>query len=95
MQNWYKDGSKWLITWGSASASVSDPAVSGVYLRPYQKTKKEFVHDGYSWHMAHYLAPIALEHFQITSVGKKVEDSPIYQNPGWPIEANVPPIGVQ
>lgn len=95
MQEWYKDGSKWLITWGSASASVSDPAVSGVYLRPYQKTKKEFVYDGYSWHMAHYLTPIALEHFLITSVGKEVEDSPIYQNPEWPIEANVPPIGIQ
>lgn len=36
---------------------------------------------------AHYLDPINVQHFLISSVdGKSVETSPIYQNPGWPIE---------
>ncbi len=90
MQNWYKDSSgKLLITYGNASATVSPPGNS-IYLRPYEKTGKELVYDGYRWNMAHYLDPIALQHFLITSIGKDVTASPIYQNPGWPVAANRP-----
>ncbi len=36
---------------------------------------------------AHYLDPINVQHFLITAPdGATVGDSPIYQNPGWPIE---------
>lgn len=36
---------------------------------------------------AHYLDPINVQHFLITaSDGKTISTSPIYQNPGWPIE---------
>lgn len=35
--------------------------------------------------MAHYLDPIAAEHFLVTSSGGDLNSSPIYQNPGWPM----------
>ena len=88
MQNWYDPND---LTYGVGDPStVSDPALSQ-YLRVYQKTPTSLVFDGYSWSMAHYLSPIALGHFLITSQGNEVETSPIYQNPGWPTAANVGP----
>ena len=85
MQEWY-DSDELVV--GSATATVSDPAVSD-YLRPYEKTGKELVYGGYKWAMAHYLSPIAMEHFlQTSDNGENVNTSPIYQNPGWPAQAN-------
>ena len=81
--DWY-DASK--LTYGSATANVSAPSVSD-YLRPYEKTGKELVYDGYRWTMAHYLSPIAAQHFLITSENNDASTSPIYQNPGWSTEA--------
>lgn len=78
------------LTYGTATATVSAPSVSD-YLRPYEKTGKELVYGGYKWDMAHYLEPIATQHFLITSVGGDVSTSPIYQNPGWSTVANTPP----
>jgi hypothetical protein len=60
-------------------------------LRPYEKTGKELVYEGYRWTMAHYLSPIATQHFLITSENDDTSTSPIYQNPGWSIEANTSP----
>ena len=41
--------------------------------------------------MAHYLDPIRIDQFQITSTdGKTIETSPIYQNPYWPTTADMP-----
>ncbi|NLP56862.1 RagB/SusD family nutrient uptake outer membrane protein [Lutibacter sp. B1] len=85
MQEWYTN-----LNYENASANVSSPSRSD-YLRPYEKTGNELVYDGYSWNMAHYLQPIAIQHFLITSEGNDVESSPIYQNPGWPKTANMPP----
>lgn len=89
MQEWYRDGAGNLtVTYGTATATVSAPT-RGEYLRPYEKTGKELVYDGYRWALAHYLDPIAMEHFLITSPdGETVSASPIYQNPGWPTVAN-------
>ena len=68
-------------------ANVSSPELSD-YLRPYQ-IARTLVYDGYTWKMAHYLNPIAIKHFQLTSnIGGDYADSPIYQNPGWPLRAN-------
>ena len=68
-------------------ANVSSPELSD-YLRPYQ-IARTLVYDGYTWKMAHYLNPIAIKHFQLTSnTGGDYADSPIYQNPGWPLRAN-------
>lgn len=39
---------------------------------------------GMCWHMAHYLTPIANNHFlESSSTGSDIENSPIYQNPYW------------
>lgn len=44
--------------------------------------------DGLTFCEAHYLDPISVQHFLITSSdGIDVTTSPIYQNPGWKIEA--------
>lgn len=94
MQNWYKktDGTSILIEAGTPgkTANVSKKSES-LYLRPYRinLTSSNFVKDGYSWANAHYLEPIAVEHFIITAApGADLNTSVIYQNPGWPIEAN-------
>jgi hypothetical protein len=85
MQQWYDSSD---LEYGSATATVSAPSVSS-YLRPYEKTGKELVYNGYRWAMAHYLNPIAIEHFlQTTDDGENISTSPIYQNPGWPVVAN-------
>ena len=94
MQNWYKDSNgNSTLTYGIGDAStVSDPSRSE-YLLPYEKTSTSLVYNGYRWAMAHYLHPIALQHFLITSKDNDVTTSPIYQNPGWPTQANMPPTG--
>ena len=44
--------------------------------------------NGLTFCQAHYLEPISVQHFLITaSDGATVSTSPIYQNPGWKIEA--------
>lgn len=87
MQYWYNASD---LKYGIGDKStVSDPALSP-YLRLYQKTSTALVYNGYKWAMAHYLSPIAVQHFLITSGdGADVTTSPIYQNPGWPIQADM------
>ncbi|MDY3267312.1 MAG: RagB/SusD family nutrient uptake outer membrane protein [Phocaeicola sp.] len=93
MKDWYEG--ELIYGLDNDKSNVSSPDRS-MYLRPYEKTNKSLVLDGYKWAMAHYLSPIAISHFLITSeTGADVESSPIYQNPGWPTEANLPPIGVK
>ncbi|MEO6916566.1 MAG: RagB/SusD family nutrient uptake outer membrane protein, partial [Chitinophagaceae bacterium] len=94
MQGWYKktDGSSILIEVGTTgkTANVSKKSES-LYLRPYRinLSASNFVKDGYSWAFAHYLDPIAIQHFLITiEKGADLSTSVIYQNPGWPMEAN-------
>lgn len=67
--------------------NVSSPTLSE-YLRPNQVTKTNQYYNGFYFFEAHYLDPIAVQHFLITSPdGVTVSQSPIYQNPGWPITA--------
>lgn len=72
-------------------SNVSAPELSD-YLRPYEILKNNRAYEGYGWHMAHYLSPIAMQHFMITSTEdpENYSDSPIYQNPYWPVKANYP-----
>lgn len=89
ISTWYQDeDGNWdpNLTWGNSKATVSDPSESD-YLRPYRITGKELVYDGYRWVMAHYWSPIAIKHFLLTSDNEDYSDSPIYQNPGWPLIA--------
>ena len=83
MKDWYDSK----LVYGTEEANVSSPDRS-MYLRPYEKVQKSLVYDGYKWAMAHYLQPIAIQHFLISSPdGKTIDDSPIYQNPNWPTVA--------
>lgn len=94
MQNWYlnPDGSSQLIQPGTPgkTANVSLESESQ-YLRPYRIniSGNNLVKDGYKWAMAHYLDPIAIQHFIITTPdANDLDKSKIYQNPGWPLTAN-------
>lgn len=70
-----------------ADNNVSSPS-DGEYLLPNRKTSANEYYNGFYFFEAHYLDPIAVQHFLITSPdGASVENSPIYQNPGWPIVA--------
>ena len=98
MQYNYVDsqGNSSLISEGTEgkTANVSSPKNSE-YLRPYQIVKtSNLVYDGYNWCDAHYLSPIAMQHFRITATDpENGETSVIYQNPGWPLKANAGAIG--
>ncbi|MFQ7267569.1 MAG: RagB/SusD family nutrient uptake outer membrane protein [Paraprevotella clara] len=90
MENWYvdKDGNSTLISDGSSKANVSSKDDSE-YLRPLRKRAGVLGYNGFTWKMAHYLHPIRIDQFMITSPdGQSVANSPIYQNPYWPTEAN-------
>ena len=85
MEEWYSGK---LINDGSDQANVSSPSKSE-YLRPYEKNTKSEVYNGYRWAMAHYLSPIMIKQFKLTAAdGSTVDDSPLYQNPGWPTTAD-------
>lgn len=43
----------------------------------------DWYNSGYTWRMAHYLNPIAEDHFVQTAEGGDLSTSPIYQNPYW------------
>ncbi len=86
MESWYDN----LKADGSSDATVS-PQEKSEYLRPYQKNTKQVCYDGYTWHMAHYLQPIMIKQFLVTAPdGVNTSDSPLYQNPYWPMTADSP-----
>ena len=89
MERWYDaaDG-KTTLVYGDAKANVSSPSNSE-YLMPYRKTSNQLAYNGFIWKMAHYLSPIRIDQFLITSTdGHSIETSPIYQNPYWPTVAD-------
>lgn len=64
------------------------------YLSLFRVTREsQYYQSGMSWHTAHYLSPIAVDHFLESSPdGVDVDGSPIYQNPYWPIQNASPAI---
>ncbi len=68
-----------------AGANVSAESFSK-YVAPYHVLANNRAYNGYRWKMAHYLNPIAVQHFLITG-GSSIDASPLYQNPGWPTQA--------
>lgn len=86
------DKGKSLLASEGAKANVSSASQS-TYLRPYQVVKdNNRFFDGYRWHPAHYLSAIPTDNFLITSESSgDLNTSPIYQNPGWPKEAQKGP----
>lgn len=86
MESWYTD----LVADGSDNSNVSSKDRSQ-YLRPYERVSSQACFDGMTWKLAHYLEPIMVKQFQVTAPdGATVTDSPIYQNPYWPIAADQP-----
>lgn len=88
IENWYTG----ILADGSSTANMSAESLSEYY-RPYEKnmTNNNSFRDGYTWHMAHYLYPLPIQEFQLTSSDySSVELSPLYQNPYWPTSPDMP-----
>lgn len=89
MQDWYVDDQgNSILKYGSGDANVSGPGQS-IYMRPQEINPSSIIlsQGGCKWAMAHYLYPVAIEHFLITG-NSSVDNSPVYQNPYWPTTAN-------
>lgn len=89
MKDWYVDvNGNSILKYNTSDANVSDPAKS-LYLRPQEINPNSLIlqQGGVKWAMAHYLSPIAIQHFLITSADGSVSNSPVYQNPYWPLTA--------
>ncbi|MDL2208196.1 RagB/SusD family nutrient uptake outer membrane protein [Parabacteroides sp. OttesenSCG-928-O15] len=86
MEGWYTG----LVSDGSSNANVSSKDKSE-YLRPHERYPDQAGYNGATWKMAHYLRPIVVKQFQITSEdGANTSTSTIYQNPYWPVVADQP-----
>jgi len=59
------------------------------YIRPLQVSATSAAYSGYNFPRQHYLEPIPISEFLLTGEGV-AKDSPLYQNPGWPQEADGP-----
>ncbi len=84
MQNDYPNGVLLADQANEKDNTISSPSLSA-YLRPYQvvQANNDF-YGGLHFTEAHYLSPIAVQHFLITaSNASSISTSPIYQNPGW------------
>jgi len=77
----YKSYTKW------SSFKPVDKAVSK-YLRPY--TNNQLAKNGYYFEVANYLSPLSIDVFRNATPikGGDISTSVVYQNPGWPIEAD-------
>ena len=65
---------------------VSQAGVS-TYIRPLQKTATGSAYMGYNFPKPHYLEPIPISEFLLT-IDKTTGKSTLYQNPGWPSDAD-------
>lgn len=90
MQEWYNAEN--LVYDGTANSTISSPERSA-YIRPHEKnlTSGNPYKDGLTWHMAHYLEPLPIRQFLLTADDHvSIESSPLYQNPYWPTQADMP-----
>ncbi|BES59924.1 RagB/SusD family nutrient uptake outer membrane protein [Dysgonomonas capnocytophagoides] len=86
MESWYNN----LIADGSENANTSSKDKSE-YLRPFERYSAQAAYNGMTWKMAHYLQPIMIKQFQLTTTsGSDLSSSTIYQNPYWPLVADQP-----
>lgn len=82
MQEWYDQE--------TLKNTISSSALSE-YLRPYEAKASSEVMQGLKWTMAHYLRPLPIKEFRLTAPDAvTVTTSPMYQNPYWPLEPNLP-----
>ena len=84
MQDWYNQDD--LVYNEGTNSTVSAPEKSE-YLRPFERYSGQAGYNGCTWRMAHYLEPIMIKQFLLTSPnGNDPTQSTIYQNPFWPLE---------
>lgn len=77
-----------IIADGDAKATMSAKTLSK-YVRPYQIQKtNNILYDGYTFYQAHYLSPFSYQEMQLCSPDRTAENSNLYQNIYWPVEAN-------
>ena len=77
-----------IIADGEANATMSAKTLSK-YVRPYQIQKtNNILYDGYTFYQAHYLSPFSYQEMQLCSPDGTAENSNLYQNIYWPVEAN-------
>ena len=77
-----------IIADGDAKATMSAKTLSK-YVRPYQIQKtNNILYNGYTFYQAHYLSPFSYQEMQLCSPDGTAENSNLYQNINWPVEAN-------
>lgn len=77
---------------GSSNAFVTSPS-RGEYIIAYENIQEpsNLYRNGLHWMMAHYLEPLPIKQFLLTATDHaSVEQSPLYQNPYWPVVADSP-----
>ena len=83
-----KNGVSLIIADGGANATMSAKTLSK-YVRPYQiQTTNNILYNGYTFYQAHYLSPFSYQEMQLCSPDRNAENSNLYQNIYWPVEAN-------
>lgn len=63
--------------------AVSQSSISK-YIRPLQRSSTSVTYNGYNFPKPHYLEPIPLSEFKLTTDKTHGLPSKLYQNPGWP-----------
>ena len=77
-----------IIADGGAKATMSAKELTK-YIRPYQIQKtNNILYNGYTFYQAHYLSPFSYQEMQLCSPDGNAENSNLYQNIYWPVEAN-------
>ena len=77
-----------IIADGESNATMSAKTLSK-YVRPYQIQKtNNILYNGYTFYQAHYLSPFSYQEMQLCSPDRNAENSNLYQNIYWPVEAN-------
>ena len=77
-----------IVADGGEKATMSAKELTK-YIRPYQIQKtNNILYNGYTFYQAHYLSPFAYQEMQLCSPDGNAENSNLYQNIYWPVEAN-------
>ena len=81
-------GNSLIISDGGDKATMSSKDISK-YIHPYQIQKNNnILYKGYTFYQAHYLYPFSYQERQLCSPDGTAENSNLYQNIYWPVEAN-------
>ena len=77
-----------IVADGGEKATMSAKELTK-YIRPYQIQKtNNILYNGYTFYQAHYLSPFSYQEMQLCSPDRNAENSNLYQNIYWPVEAN-------